>query len=90
MPLTITRVTRTTEEVVSFLNPQLVAKELDEHPLMFLTFKTRVELSNKLEQFFKHAVVTTSHWNDHMIRYILPDHRSDNKCIYMDFFTDPS
>ena len=90
MPLTITKVTRTSEEVVSFLNPQLIGKDLDQHPLLDLTFKSRVDLSDKLEQFFKHAVVTTSHWNDHMIRYILPDHRSDNKCIYMDFFTEAS
>lgn len=88
--LTITKVTRTTEEVVSFLNPQLVTKELDSHPLLLLSFKDRIKLSDKIEQFFKYTVVTTSHWNDHMIRYILPDHRSDNKCIYIDFFTEPS
>ena len=90
MALTITKVTRQTEEVISFLNPQLVTKELHEHPLLLLTFKDRRHLSDKIEQFFKHTVVTTSHWNDHMIRYILPDHRSDNKCVCVDFFTEAS
>lgn len=90
MALTITKVTRTTEEVISFLNPQLVTKDLDSHPLLLLTFKDRTKLSDKIEQFFKHTVVTTSHWNDHMIRYILPDHRSEKKCIYIDFFTEAS
>ena len=90
MPLTITKVTKTTEEVVSFLNPQFVEKEMPNHPLMDLTFVTRVDMNEKLEEFFKGAMVTTTSWSDRSVRYILPDYRSEKKCIYFDFFTDPS
>lgn len=90
MPLTITRVTKTTEEVVSFLTPQLIEKEILFHALLDLTFTTRVEMNDKIEEFFKGAVVTTSQWSDRQVRIILPDHRSEDKAIWFDFFTEPS
>lgn len=83
--ITITSVVKTTEEVVSFMNPQFVENPLYHHALLDLSFETRVELHEKIEEFFKGAEITTSQWGDKSVRIIVPDHRSEKKCIYFDF-----
>ena len=83
--LTVTRVVRTSEEVVAFLESKLVESEIAVHPLLHLSFETRVELHDKVEEFFKGAMVTSSQWSDRFVRIIVPDHRSEKKAVYFDF-----
>ena len=80
----VSKVTRSTAEVVGFLDKRIIFKRVDS-PLSTDCFTDYDQLRSEIERVFSNDQITASQWTPSFIRIVLPDERSVKDAIWFDF-----